>query len=138
MEEKNTRNCRGRANKDQSRWFRFRSSCCGSWDRLATLSEALPALSPAIVVAVCCRKAPLSASHAGISLLSHLCRIPSSMQGAATVHGAAAGCRCNVVSLIPSPISAQLHPPCNGSMVQSSGSSVRECWIQLAAMLSPS
>lgn len=40
-------------------WFTFKSSCCGARDRPATLSKALPALSP---VPVCCRKAPL---HAG-------------------------------------------------------------------------
>lgn len=42
-------------------WFTFKSSCCGARDRPATLSKALPALSPAIAVPVCCRKAPLRA-----------------------------------------------------------------------------
>lgn len=122
-------------------WFRFRSSCCGACDRLATLSKALPALSPAIAVPVRCRKAPLSAGHIEISLPSHLCKTTSSMQAASRMHGTAAGCRRNGDNPSPSPISgALLHTPGTGAWVSPQGSSVRSAgssWQQCFLLPDP-
>lgn len=69
IDKKNRRNYRDRANKNQSRVVLVHDHCCRTW--LVTLSKALPVLSPAIVIPVCCKKVNYSASHTGISLLSH-------------------------------------------------------------------
>lgn len=125
MDEKNMRNCRVRANKNQTRVVQVQVILLWVMGQTNYPLYGPSSLISAIAVPVCCRKAPLSASHVQISLPSHLCKTPSSMQAASPVHGTAAGCSCNGDNLMPRPVSgAQLHPTGTGAWVSPQGSSV--------------
>lgn len=120
------RNCRARANKNQTRVVQVQVILLWVMGQTNYPLYGPSSLISAIAVPVCCRKAPLSASHVKISLPSHLCKTPSSMQAASPVHGTAAGCSCNGDNLIPRPVSgAQLHPAGTGAWVSPQGSSMR-------------
>lgn len=146
MDEKNMRNCRDRANKNDCRVVHIQVILL--W---GTGQTSYPLQGPSSLISChccscllqestsSCRKAPRCAGRPGISLLSHLCRTPSSTGAAAAVPGAAAGCGCHGVGLIPHPRrGAQPHPPGHRSGDGSSGQQRAQCRMRPAATLSPS
>lgn len=138
MDEKNMRNCRDRANRNQSRMIQVQVTLLWGMGQTTCPLQGPSSLSPAIAVPVCCRKTPFSASHTGISPFPSV-QDPKQHAGCSSSAWSSCGCRCSGVSLIPSPLScAQLHPPQHRSVDQNSGQQRADCWIQLAAMLSPS
>lgn len=93
IEKKNIRNYRDWANKSQPRVGQVHAYCSRIW--LVTPSKALPALSLAIATPVCCRKTNFSASHTGISFLSHpSVQDPRQQRGCS--HSAWSSCRLGV------------------------------------------